>query len=176
MNLFQVVNWKLEVKPEAFTIIAFRDLLDRDKSKDKKMAIKELSYVYYMCDSSSVFASYLDEEKRQEDVIKKVGLTNWKPDDKVKNAMRVYRELDETVTSRFLDSVKIALSKVDNYLRTFNEKDAESADIIRVNSMVEKSIDTVKSIRELEKLVLQDKETTDTLRGGRQRGFFMDDN
>ena len=42
--------------------------------------------------------------------------------------------------------------------------------------MVEKFIDTVKSIRELEKLVLQDKETTDTLRGGRQRGFFMDDN
>ena len=42
MNLFEYKNWKLEMKPEAFTIKAFKDLIDRDKSKDKTVGIQEL--------------------------------------------------------------------------------------------------------------------------------------
>lgn len=176
MELFQWINYKLEIKPEVFTITIFKEIVDRDKSKDKKIGLQELAYIYHMCDNSSPYSAILDSGRRHEEICKRVIKTqNWKPDSKVNEAITVYKELDETITSRFLDSVKIALSKVDNYLRNFDEKSAESADITRINTMIEKSIDTVKSVRELEKLVLQDKESSNLLRGGRERGMYLDD-
>jgi len=176
MNLFQWINFKLEVRPEVFTIQVFKELMDRDKSKDKSRGIQELAYVFHMCDNSSPYNSILNDEKKHEEIVKRIiKIKDWKPDEKVKNAITVYKELDETVTSRFFESVKIALSKLDNYLRNFNEEEAESADISRINAMIEKSIDTVKSVRELEKLVIQDKETATLLKGGKERGLFLDD-
>lgn len=171
-----MVNWKLEVKPEALTVQVFNDIFVRDKSKDKSVAIQELSYVYHMCDNRSDFSSYLDIKQRSDAVINHcIKIKNWQPDKLVSNAIQVYKELNETVTSRFLDSIRIALSKIDSYLRNFQEKDAESEDMARVNSMIKNSIETVKSVRELEKIVKQDKETADTLKGGRERGLYMDD-
>lgn len=177
MNLFEYRNWKLELKPEAFTIKAFKALMDRDKTKDKKIGIQELEYVYHMADNLSPFSSYLDEERRSEDVIKKViKEPNWKPDKLVQEAIEVYKELEETITSRYLESVKIALSKVDNYFRAFEiSETTESADIKRIHDMIGSSMDNVKSIRELDKLVKQDKETGDLLKGGRKKPLFTDD-
>jgi len=171
------VNWKLEVKPDALTVQIFKDIFDRDKTKDKSIAIQELSYVYHMSDNGSQFSSYMNGDDKSKAVIAYcIKIKGWKPDNLINNAIKVYKELDETVTSRFLDSVRIALSKIDNYLRNFKEGEAESADITRVNAMIEKAIDTVKSVRELENLVKQDKDTSDTLKGGRKRSNFMDDN
>lgn len=177
MNLFEYRNWKLEVKPEAFTIKAFKILMNRDKSKDKKLGLKELAYVYHMGDTMSPFASYLDEERRSEDIIKKLDLgSNWTPDEKVKEAIAIYKELDETITSRYLDSVKIALSKIDKFFRDYIvSDDTETADIKRIDDMIRSSIGTVKSLRELEKLVLQDKETEGNLKGNRKKPLFTDD-
>ena len=178
MNLFEYRNWKLEVKPEAFTVKAFKVLMDRDKSKDKKYGLEDLAYVYHMGDNLSPFASYLDESRRSEDVIKKViTRKDWKPDTEVVEAVKVYRELDETVTSKFLDSVKIALSKIDAYFRNFNvTEETDSADMKRIHDMIGSSMDSVKSVRELEKLVKQDKETVDSFKGKQQGGFFNDEN
>jgi len=176
MNLFEYRNWKLEARPEAFTIKAFRVLMDRDKSKDKNIGLKELEYVYHMADNTSPFASYLDVDKRSEDIIKKVDLgSKWKPDAAVKEAIDVYKELEETVTSRYLESVKIALSKVDKYFREFEGDEMTASNMKSIDGMIKNSIDTVKSIRELEKLVKQDKETSDVIKGGKAKHFYMDE-
>lgn len=177
MNLFEYRNWKLEIRPEAFTIKAFKDIIDRDKHKDKNNAIKELAYVYHMADNTSPFSSYLDENRKSADIIKKLNLDpKWKPDKNIIEAINVYKELDETITSRYLESVSIALSKIDTYFRTFTiSEDTDSADVKRIDDMVKSSINTVKSLRELEKLVKQDKETNDTLKGGRKKPLYLDE-
>ena len=97
------------------------------------------------------------------------------PDDKVKEAIKIYKELDETTTSKYLESMKIGLSKIDTYIRNLDEKETDGADMQRINTMISNSIDTVKAIRELEKLVLQDRETVETLKGGREKGEFIDE-
>jgi hypothetical protein len=177
MNLFDYRNWKLEVKPEAFTIKAFKVLMDRDKSKDKNIGLKELAFVYHMADTLSPFSSYLDEESKSRDIKTKVGLSDkWNADEKIKEAIEVYKELDETITSRYLDSVKIALSKIDKFFRDYSvDDDTETSDIKRIDDMIRSSIGTVKSLRELEKLVLQDKEVEGNLKGNRKKPLFTDD-
>lgn len=176
MKLFQLVNWKLEIKPEAFTIIAFKDLLDRDKTKSKDIALEELAYVYHMADNLSPYSVNLDEELRSQSIIKSViRIKNWKPDKKVLEAIKIYKELDETITSKFLESVKIAMSQLDAYFRTLVAETTEGVDMKRVSDMIASSINTVKSVRELEKLVLQDKETSDLMRGNKKKGLFIDE-
>jgi hypothetical protein len=176
MELFEYSNWKLDIRPEAFTIKAFADLINRDKSRDKGRAIKELAFVFHMCDFSSPFSSYLDQETKKRDIVKKIGLPNdWEPDGLVNEAIRVYRELEETTTSRYYESAKIALSKIDAYFRTFEiTPDTSAAEVQKVESMIKSSVETVKSLRSLEEIVKQDKERNERIRGGKERPYFDD--
>ena len=176
MKLFNFVNYRLEIRPEAFTIQVFKLLVDRDKSKTKDVALKELAYIFHMCDFTSPYSSSLNDGERSDRIIKDVvKIKGWNPDDKVKEAIKIYKELDETITSKYLESMKIGLSKIDTYIRNLDEKETDGADMQRINTMISNSIDTVKAIRELEKLVLQDRETVETLKGGREKGEFIDE-
>lgn len=177
MELFNYNDWKLEIKPEVFTIEVFKKIVDRDRSKDKHMAIKELSFVFHMCDYSSPFSSFLDEESKKQNIIKKVGLPeNWKVDDTINDAIKVYRELEETVTSRYLESAKIALSKIEGYFRTFEvTSETGAAEVQKVESMIKSAVETIKALRNLEDLVKQDKEKNERIRGGREKPYFTDD-
>lgn len=176
MELFQLNNWKLDIHPEAYTMIPFKKILERDKSKDKNIALQELAYVYHNVDFKSPFAAILDGETKQAEIIKSViTVKNWKPDKEVLEAIKFYKDREKTTTSEYLESVKIALSEVNNFLREFKKNGVEIQDMVRVNTMIANSIETVKTVRELEKLVKQDKEVEDKLRGGKDRGYFMDD-
>lgn len=176
MELFQLNNWKLDISPTTYTLLPFKKLLDRDKSKEKSTAIQELAYIFHMVDPKSPFAASINEEERRERVIKStIHSSGWKPDKVVEEAMVFYKELEETVTSKYLESIKSALSQIDKFLREFTSEDKDVEDIVRVNGMIAKSIETIKTIRELETLVKQDKEIEDKLRGGKDRGLFMDD-
>lgn len=177
MELFSYNNWKLDIKPEAYTIEAFRKIVDRDKSKDKQKAIRELAFVFHMCDYSSPFASFLDEEAKRQNIIKKVGLPeNWKMDSVVEEAISTYKELEETITSRYLESAEIALSKVDRYFRNFEiTPETTVMEVQKIEGMVKSSVETVKALRSLEELVKQDKEKNERIRGGKERPYFADD-
>ena len=81
MNLFEMNNGVLRIQPEAYALIPFKLLWDRDKSKDKNTALSELAYVYYMADYTSDFADIVDLEDRDKEVRKNcIRLTNWNTD------------------------------------------------------------------------------------------------
>ena len=46
MKLFEYKDFKLKIADEALTLKAFKDLHDRDKSKGKEIAFKELAFIY----------------------------------------------------------------------------------------------------------------------------------
>ena len=63
MKLFDIDNNKVIVHPEALLIQSFKLLWDRDKSKDKARALKELAYVYFMTDFKSPYDRYDPAER-----------------------------------------------------------------------------------------------------------------
>ena len=63
MKLFDLKARIVVVSPEALLIPEFKDLWDRDKSKDKLKAHRELSYVYFISDYKSPYRSSLTEDK-----------------------------------------------------------------------------------------------------------------
>ena len=120
MGIFDYSNFKVVLKPDAVVIPPFIDIWERDKTKGKHKATKELSYIYFICDFKSPYSIYTDEErplKVQEDFIKD---PEWKPDPLIKAAMDKYNEFQETYTMRFLEKARKGVDKLSAY---FDEVD-----------------------------------------------------
>ena len=81
MAVFTIENNVVKVNPEMLLIPEFKDIWDRDKSKDKGIAYKELAFVYFLADYKSVYTAYSPEER--EDKIKQdfIRDTSWVRDD-----------------------------------------------------------------------------------------------
>ena len=69
MNLVKWDNSRIVIAPEAYSIKAFRDIWDKDKSKDKGNATLELGALYFMYDPRSDYQYETDEEVRMNIII-----------------------------------------------------------------------------------------------------------
>ena len=58
MDLITIDNNVAIPSAYTLTITEFKDIVDRDKSKDKNVATKELAYIYFMVDHRSPFAAF----------------------------------------------------------------------------------------------------------------------
>ena len=166
MNLFEIVNNVVTFSPQALMIKPFKAIWEADESKDKHLAILELSYIYYMADERSDFMHILDLEEREEEVIKFIGLPeNWAGNRKeLIRAIHYYEQLSETTSTRLLKSTRLVLQKISEFLDNINmnERDERTKkpihDISKITSAVEKIPKLVKAINEIEKEVIKEKE------------------
>jgi len=185
MQLFQLKNYKLEIQPEAYSLTPFKKIWDRDKSKDKDVALKELAYVFFMCDFKSDFSNILDEIERSIEVIKYTDLNkSWKPDKIVLDAVEFYRERNRSVALQLLEDARNGISKLSTYIRdiNFNEVEInEKTGDIKPKHDIKKYADTIKQVpailaalKELEDEVKKEMDAGNTLRAGRKKGMYVD--
>ena len=112
-DLLTVSNYIVIPDSYTLTIKEFKDLIERDKSKKKEKGIKELAYIYYMCDHNSPFSVY-EEEERHEEVLKSLNIKD-KIDIGVKKAMEKYLELVETSAVKLLKAARSSVVKLEKY-------------------------------------------------------------
>jgi hypothetical protein len=185
MNLFELKNWELQIQPEAYALGPFKVLIDRDKTKNKDIGIKELAYIFYMVDYKSDFINIIEEDERNEQVKKYVELpNNWKPDKKVIEALEFYKQRSSTISLLLLEDARIGISTLSKYMRSinFNEVDInEKTGEIRPKHDIKKFADTIKQIpaivealNTLEESVKKEQQAEKGLRGGRQKGLYVD--
>lgn len=74
MKLFREDNYELFISEEAYAIKAFNNLFKRDKTKDKKNAIAELSFCYFLLDPRSEFNYIVEEESKISEIKSAIGL------------------------------------------------------------------------------------------------------
>ena len=60
MNLFFISDNKILPTPETLLIKEFENIWNRDKTKTKDIALKELAYIYFISDYKSIYNNYLD--------------------------------------------------------------------------------------------------------------------
>lgn len=121
-------------EPEILLVKEFAALWDKDRnktSKDKKgtkrtRAFRELTYIWLMCDWSSPYADYAEQERHQE-CLKDANMTEeeWS-DPTFRAAARKYRELQES--SRALKLIKSAQQVVDKITDYFDTLDVQERD------------------------------------------------
>lgn len=180
MRLFRFEEYRLKISEEALAIKAFRDIWERDKSKDKGRAIGELGYIYFFLDPRSDYMFLVDEETRAAKICEQEGLPpKWKPDKLVKQAMEVYKYLVTSEKSELLADTRAMVSRIRAELRDFNFTNITDPEK-RLN-MIDKAAKTTKIIPELirnlndaEKAVMDDIEEQSEARGDAVKHLFED--
>jgi len=145
MGLFDYgTDLKVKLHPDSVIIPPFIDIWNRDKTKTKHRATKELSYVYFLCDFRSPYTIYSEEkrvDKIKEEFIKD---TNWEPDSLVLEGIDKYNKFQQTYTMKFLESARGLAEKLQKY---FDEVDFSKVD--EKGNLVYKATDAVKNLKEV---------------------------
>jgi hypothetical protein len=115
MRLFELVNNRVTPTPESLLIPEFKKIWDRDTTKDKDRALQELLFVYAYSDTRSDYNYIKDTTLREIEVIKDMGLGEWKPDESVMNACN-YALAKKTIIEKLYEQGVKAAEDVGNYL------------------------------------------------------------
>lgn len=181
MNVFiyDKAHGQLEInEPEILLIKEFKNLLDRDKSKTKTRAFRELTYIYLAIDWKSMYSQY-SEHERHEEAILDSGLTEEEFNDPIfREACRKYRTLQDSNKSiKLLKAARIATDQFIEYFETIidlNERDQNGKPVFSAEKVM-KEMAQLSKVHEqlvaLESQVKQEMEISSETRAGVQKGF-----
>jgi len=176
MKLFDLKARVVVVSPEALLIPEFKDLWDRDKTKDRLKAHRELSYVYFISDYKSPYRSSLTEDKLHEVVAKDfMKDEKYKACSKVLAAIDKYKELQKTPSMLLLDASVQTVHKLINYLQEIDltERDKSDKPIYKpsdVTTSLKNIGGIVESLSKVRESVEKEVSEQASLRGQRKKG------
>lgn len=125
-NLLELTNNVLIIQPEALVLQEFKCIWDRDRSKGKDRALKELAYVYHTTDFQSIYRNYHQDTRETKIKLDVFGDRNWKPDEKIAIAQVKYRELQTTLSLELLNDAESGVDKLRDYFKNVNFEDDEN--------------------------------------------------
>ena len=186
MNLIELTSdYKLQIDPAAYMLGPFKKLWDRDKSKTKDKALKELAYVFYSCDYKSPYFGNTSPEERDIEVKRHVFNDETATvDNLVVEAQEFYKERQKTFSLVLLEDAMTGIGKLSKYLKDINfyeNEINERTGEVRPKHDIKKYADTVKTIPDilksltaLKEAVQKEQESESGLRGGREKGMYAD--
>lgn len=181
MNVFSYdnLNKQLELnEPEILLVKEFKALLDKDKTKHKTQATKELTYIYLALDWKSPYNQY-SEFERHEESLNDSGLTEEEFNDPIfREACRKYRRLQESNKSvQLLNAARLAADQFVQYFETIidlNERDQNGKPVFSAEKVMKEMAQLSKvheQLKILEAQVKQEMEVSSGTRAGVQKGF-----
>ena len=179
MRAFDIVGDKVTFTPEFLAVPEFKTIWDRDRSKGKKKAIEELSYVAFLCDNTPVNPYMGYSEDIRESVLREdfIGDEDWLPDNEVVAAIKKLHRLFETPSSRLLKGALVAADQLARWFENidFNKVDDNGRQMYSSRELSANLKDVgniIKSLKSLEKQVRQEQLDDNTARGGAEIGMF----
>lgn len=171
MKILELNNDRVSISAEALGLSFFKTLWNRDKSKGKEKAYNDIAYVYYYCDFNSTFFAYPPDER--EKLIKEyiIGDKNFTVDKEVQTAIKGYEELNTTPAMKMLESVTIAISKMDSYFRTV---DYQEVDIDKVGKFIERLPKLTEALNQAKDICRKETVGSTRVRGNASVGLFED--
>lgn len=175
-KLFDIDGGKVVMNPTILWLPEFKKIWDRDKSKGKEVAAREISYIVFLHSFQSPYQAY-SEADRESKIISDFFKEGWKPDDCVKAGIKKYLELQDSAVLRLFNSTKLALEAINVHFKRVYNKVVESEDDmdIDIDKLVKNAERLGNLVQSLEKLKVQvQKEQLDntSIRGGQGVGMF----
>ena len=177
--LYDNLNRQLELnEPEILLIKEFKALLDRDKTKNKEKAFRELTYIYLALDWKSPYNQY-SEYERHEASLDDSCITEAEFNDPVfREACRKYRNLQDSSKSiKLLNAARLAADQFAEYFETIidlNERDQNGKPVFSAEKVM-KEMAQLSKVHEqlvaLEAQVKQEMEVQTSTRAGVSEGY-----
>jgi len=173
MNIFEFdkTTFRVHPTPEALLLKTFGDIWKRDKSKDKELALKELSFVWFYCDVRSHFLIQ-SPEVRTIEIIKDVDLPKtWKPDKLVNAAIEYYENNQTPIEEMYKGALIVSQTIVEvcnksaEYIKTADDKIAAAQ---KLNSLLKELPTSMAKLKEAEKQYIRESEEKSGTKKGSQ--------
>lgn len=185
MNLieFDKGNYSVTYSPLLLTLSPFKKIIDRDKTKGKETAIKELSFIVFFADIRSDYMYIVSDEERAAELVKDLELPkDWKVDGVIKQAIEFYTNRSTTVNSSIYKSACKAAIDISNYLNKtdvlLDERDENGkvvTDISKITSALEKVPKIMANLNSAHtELIKEQKITEGRTKGSKTFNMFED--
>lgn len=173
-------GFTLDVNPLLYTIAEFANLIEF-RSKDRKLLLKELAYIYFHTDLKSDFQFQVDANERKRDLIKYLDLdASWTVGPEVKKAIEAYKYLSQTVSSKLLATVYSIVDKIEAQLNSIDldERDKSNKpiwNIKQIQEVAQRLPYVMESIDKAEKIYIRSQEDNTKIRGTKTKSLYEDD-
>lgn len=183
MKLFEMVKHDLRISPEVWGLLPFKKLLDRDKTKGKELAFKEMLFIFYYCDIRSDYSQIIDDQLRLQEIKRDINLPEkWKIDEDIKEAIRLYEKHAITAIGRLYKSSLKAANDVAKYLENTEillaERTMNGGLVTKINDITNSLAKVPKIMQDLKsaykEVVAEQKEMEGRTKGSKTLGFYED--
>ncbi|MDR0890619.1 MAG: hypothetical protein LBM05_00615 [Endomicrobium sp.] len=180
LNLFQYKDNEVIVCPEALLLEPIKKIWNRDKSKNKKTAMKELGFIYFYADPRSDYNYITNESEKIQSIVRGEGLSiGFEIDKDLQTAIDFYNSF-KSIPVKLVETLLQTAQKYNNYINEldFNERDAKGRPLYSPNaiqSMIDKSGDYVMKYLDMEKNIFKKLEE-DKYRARGQKDLGIADN
>jgi len=171
----------LEISPYALTIKQFRGIWERDKKKNKPIAVLELAFVYYCADLRSIYNKQgLSDSDKASEIPKDIGLpAKWKPDELIKAAITKYEELHLSQAALLVKDAQVGVNKLRKFFTSIDllQTDDKGKPVYNINQFTTaiKQIRPLnKELNEAYKDILSEIEEGGKIYGGENLAMFED--
>ena len=175
-TLFEIDNeGRLSISPEAFLIKPFKKIWNRDRSKNKTQALKELAFVFFYCDVKSIYM-ITPIEDRAEEIKRDIELDEkWKVDNTIEEAIEFYNSRKSIVIKLYEASLKAAndMAKyLENTEELLKERDLNGkvvTDIAKISGSLKAVPIIMRDLKNAHKEVIKESHESEGKQKGSQR-------
>jgi hypothetical protein len=168
MKIFDIVGQVVQLNPQSLIIPEFKLIWDRDKTKDKMKATREITYIVFVCDNSNdnPYSNFTETERIN------ILTTDFdiKSDEAIENAILKFKVLNTTKYERVVIAALDSLLHVESYYKKL--KDDSDFDILEYLNTTEKLSKAFNSLKDLEKKIVADRMSDDKVRGNNIVGEY----
>ena len=176
IKLFKYEGYKLNISEEALLLKPFKEIWQRDKSKNKDKALQELGYVYFISDPRSDYQYLVDEEERSKAIKEGEGIdSKWKPDKLVLDAITFYKSFKPT-SALLLEDTRAMINGYRLKLReiTADMSNLDIKEIKDLGAVIKQIPSLIKDLDEAEKALNSELKTSGRMRGSGEKTLFED--
>ena len=118
MKLIEFKNNELVISDEAYHIKVFKEIWDKDKTKDKSYSLGIFGFLYFYYHPGSDYNYITDSDDKVHAIREALGLDsmNFLVDKTYLQCVEIYKKMVITTSSKMIDNNRKRLAKIDKYL------------------------------------------------------------
>ncbi len=128
MKLIEFTNYEIKVSDEALLVRPIRKLYHQDRSAKKEQFLKLMSILFFVYCPSSNYMYITNEEERLKEVLLQEGIEDFKPSPDFKEAVEIYKKLNQTPEGVLLERTIAFVDKTGKQLDSIDYDDIDEID------------------------------------------------
>lgn len=160
MLQFHKDSYDVTFTEELTMLTPFKKIIERDRSKDNDIALKEITFIYFYADITSPYQSILVDTDRCEEIKRDIELpVKWKIDQVILDAVKFYIEKSKTAVHHLYTASMTAAAAVNDVLSNskalIDASDDKITAVGKVIGALEKVPKVMSSLRDIEKELIR---------------------